>query len=204
MRPEVSTAAEEIYTFLSPFVEEDESTDWTTLLWCEAIAGGVLQRIHGWVTDQDGRPGYAVLVDAQTVETVGLPWLSQLNGTVLVPSMTEQERRDAIENPSGFARGTPDAFEAAPLPFLTGTKKVYVEERYEGEGYKVRVRVLKWETPSETLVEAALLRQKPAGLVMTFEVIEGQQWNDVDAKFATWNAVKAEYANWDDMRIDVP
>lgn len=203
-RPAVSQAAEELYEFLEAFTEEDEDTGWETLLWCEALTGGTAQKILRWVTDRDDMPGWAYLFNADLTDEEALPWLSQLNGSKLRPDMSVQEQRDAIENPSGFERGTPESLEAAPVNYLTGTKLVLLRERLEGNAYRLQIRTLKSETPDKAAVLAALLLQKPATLRLDYDVIDGQDWLDLKADHIDWNAVKADYATWDDVRSDIP
>lgn len=203
-RPVVSQAAEEFYEFLEAFVEEDEDTEWETLLWCEAIMGGTPQTVLAWVTDRSGDiPGWGYLFNADLADANALPWLSQFNGTKLREDMSVAEQRAAIKSPAGFERGTPAALQSAPLNYLTGTKLVHMREREEGKPYKLHIRTLLSETPDPDAVLQALLLQKPAGIVLDYDAITGQDWIDVKEK-GTWDDIKSEYETWDDVKADIP
>jgi len=57
-----------------------------------------------------------------------------------------------------------------------------MDERYTGSAYKLRIRTLASETPeSGAAVQAAILTQKPIGIVLTYEAITGQDWGDLRA-----------------------
>ena len=203
-RPVVSAAAEELYEFLEAFVVEDEEDEtWQTLLFCEALMGGTAQIVWNWVTDRTDMLGWAYLFNADLADTNALPWLAQFNGTKLRDDMSEQEQRDAIRTPAGFSRGTLAYITEAPKQYLTGTRAVYVRER-EGGAYRLHMRTLLWETPNEASVLAAILLQKPAGILLDYDVIIGQDWIDLMADHASWNAVMADYATWDEVRSDIP
>jgi len=203
-RPIVSAAAEELYGFLEAFVIEDEEAEtWQTLLLCEALMGGTAQIVWDWVTDRADMFGWAYLLNADLTDANALPWLAQFNGTKLREDMTEQERRDAIKAPAGFNRGTLAYVTEAPKQYLTGTRAVYVRER-EGGAYRLHMRTLLWETPDEPAALAAILLQKPGGIVLDYDVITGQDWIDLMADHASWNAVTADYVDWDELRSEIP
>ena len=203
-RPVVSAAAEELYEFLEAFVVEDEEEEtWQTLLFCEALMGGTAQTVWNWVTDRTDMLGWAYLFNADLADANALPWLAQFNGTKLREDMTEQEQRDAIQVPAGFNRGTLDAIINAAKPYLTGDKTVIVRERLGG-AYILNVRTLAGETPDEDAVRAALLLQKPAGIVLQYNFDVGQTWTHLQSDHASWNAVIADYVDWDELRTEPP
>lgn len=202
-RPEVSQAAEELYEFLEAFVLEDEDTDWQTLHWCEQIMGGTPQTVLAWVTDREDMLGWAYLFNADLTDENALEWLSQFNGSRLRADMTTAQKRAAIKAPEGFERGTLHSIKNAPVNYLTGSKVVHVREREEGKAYKLHVRTLLSETPDPAAVLSALMLQKPAGITLDYDAIEGQDWIDLETH-GTWDDVKAEYSTWEDVKFDLP
>jgi hypothetical protein len=207
--PTVSEAAQELYEGLGIFTETDEAQDWALLRFCDALAGSVLQQIHGYVTDQDdGTPGWSVVMDPDQAPAEVLPWLAQFAGVEFRQGMTESEQRAAIKLPEGFNRGTPAASIAATKRHLTGSKTVLRDERYGGHAYQLRVRTLLSETPDPAVTQADVISQKPIGIKLIYEAIDSQDWGDLRADHATWTSVRTggaePYATWFAARTDLP
>jgi hypothetical protein len=205
-RPVVSAAAEELYEALdSTFTEPDEGLDWPLLKFIDAITIGPLAQIHGFVTEDDGTPGWSIVLDPNNAPVDVLPWLAQFVGAVLRPDMTEEQRRAAIIDPEVFARGRPAAVAQVAGRRLTGSKTILFDERYTGSAWQMRIRTFLSETPDPALTEAEIrAEQKPIGIVLTYAAIEGQDWLDLRTDHATWTAVMADYASWHDARTDLP
>lgn len=202
-RPAVGQMAEALYEALGPFAAGDEEREWPLLLFCDAICDALLERIDVLVRDRDEYPGWVIALDPLAAPLDALPWLAQFAGVTLEPELTEAEQRAKIASPEGFQRGTPAAMREAGKRTLTGTKTVLIEERYT-TAYALWVRTLATETPDPVATEAAIRSQKPIGLVLTYESVTGQGWNDLKLRHANWDAVEVAYENWDDVRSTPP
>lgn len=203
--PAVSEATADLYEALEPFAALDsDATGWALLNLCAAICSTPIDQIHGYVTDTDDRPGWGIVLDPTDAPDEVLDWLAQFVGTVLTPSMDTAAKRAAILLPRGFRRGTPEALEQAVAATLTGPQTVLVDERWTGDAYKLRVRTLASETPDEPATLAAVISQKPIGIVLTYLRITGQDWGDLQLDHASWTAKMSDYATWLEARTDLP
>ena len=204
-RPNVHPAAEEVYSTLDPaFTIEDEANDWALLHFLDAVLGTTLGSIFDWVTDRDGKPGWSILLDADSAPPAALPWLAQFIGVRFTQGMSVDDQRAAIKVHEGFDRGTVAALVSATKRTLTGTQRVIVRERFGGAAYQLQVRTLASETPNAAVTELAALSQKAAGLVLDYAALVGLQWSDVVSDFDTWADVRDEFATWDDLRTALP
>ena len=50
-------------------------------------------------------------------------------------------------------------------------------------------------TPT-TVVRDALMRQKPAGILLTYRTVAGWDWQQVDVDYSAWSALDAQYSSW--------
>jgi hypothetical protein len=122
----------------------------------------------------DGKIGYSILVDATRVPDEAITWLGQFVGIQITQGLTPTQQKQQLVGLGNWKRGTVAALKAAPLPLLTGSQTVIVKER-DTSPYHFQVMTLAAETPDSTKVLAALLTQKPAGLVMNYIVFSGQK-----------------------------
>lgn len=204
MRPVVSDLTELVYESVEPLTRKDEELDYPFLKFLDAWVSSFLGSVYDIVKDRDDRPGWAILFDPDLCPEEALPFLAQFVGAVLTQSLTEEDRRTEVKTPAGWDRGTPDALIEAVKRTLTGLKRVIVEERYLGNAYHLWIRTLTDETPDEAETEAAILTQKPMGIVLLYEVVESISWFDVDADNEDWAEVKANYATWQDLLTTEP
>lgn len=195
-RPEVSELTEQIYASLGAFAKLDPANDYHLLRHTEAWARPMLGDLYEIVRDRDDRPGWAVLFDPDEAPAEALPYLAQFPGATLTESMTEAERRAEIKNPSGWRRGTLPSMIQAIKRALTGSKIVLIEERFNGSAYRIWVRTIEGETPDPAATEAAMLSQKPVGIVPLYEVVVGLSWNDLEDDYGTWADVEAAFDDW--------
>jgi|SRR5215472_5234477 len=143
----------------------------------DSLGDPLFQVVQDWSSDTDdvpSKPGYSILVDANRVPDVAIPWLAQFVGTPITTGMPPAQQRTQLTGLGTWKRGTVAALQAAPLPFLTGSKTVIVKER-DTDPYHLQVMTYANETPNSATVLAALLTQKPAGLVMNYVVFSGQK-----------------------------
>jgi hypothetical protein len=170
------TFTESLHDLLAPMVYT-ESADLTVYL---NGLGLIWEEIDTWVSDTNigttPASGYSLWIDVNRCPDEALPWLAQFVGIQFNAGqgLTADEQRALMVGLGTWHRGTVAALKAAPLPYLTGAKQVIVKERDTGP-YHFEVITQGSETPDQSLVLAALLAQKPAGLVMTYVVNIGQK-----------------------------
>lgn len=192
------TVADITYEALGVWAEADETGDLRKFV--EALTSPV-EGIYDRVRDTDDAPSWSTLFDPATCPVENLPYLAQFVGVELTESMTETEKREAITEPVGFARGTPAAIRIAITRTLTGTKRIVIKER-EPSAYGVYIRTFSAETPSAAATEAAIRAVKPAGLVLDYAASTGSTFTDLDADFATYSALDAAYSTYDELESE--
>lgn len=195
----ISDLAAVLYDSITPAQEippaAPEQTD--LMWWCVSLA----RPMDGWwAITQDN---WESILDPYETPTEALGWLAQFDGTVIEPSWTEQEIRDAIARPDGFARGTPAAMMDAARRTLTGNKYVLLVERFGGNAYHIFMRTLDAETPDEAATRAAILSKKPAGLILDYEATSVQTFFQLDADHASFASVDGEYNSFAELLSDV-
>jgi len=195
--------AETLYVALAPLARQDPDYDWSLLILCNAI-GAMYQLLDDLERDTPEGPGWSPLVDLNRCPDDALPWLAQFVGVRLLPDTTPAEQRARILATDGWRRGTREAIESATAATLTGTKSVVVRERDGGDAYALRVQTLVRETPDSAATLSAILSQKPAGIVLTYQTLTGQDYQTVKTTNANYTAVKTKYATYTGMTNDTP
>lgn len=204
-RPDTTPAAAELYDALAPLNAPDAPRGWPLLRLCQALAAAYLDRVWSYAADrEDDAPGWQILFDPDLCPVEALPYLGQFVGVVVEPSWSEAETRQAIREPLGFRRGTPAALRLAVERTLTGSRSVYIDERYTGSAYRLRVRTLASETPDAGVTLAAVLSQKPVGTVLTYAAIVGWSWDDVVEEYDSWTELLGAHPTWNDLVTTVP
>lgn len=198
MRPAVSDLTEDLYASLGTgFTLEDEQHGWATLVWAEALA-------HPHEQVAELAADWSALFDVDRCPAWALPWLATVVGARLIEGLDEEGMRLTIGSINHVKRGTPEAIRASARQLLAGTRSIKVDERFDGDAYRVRIRTYEAETPDPVAVELAIRAEKPAGLVLTYAVFAGAIWQDlVDAEL-TWADVLAAFATWNDLRTWIP
>lgn len=107
-------------------------------------------------------------------------------------------------NRSNWGRGTPAAMVAAAQEELIGAKRVVLRERFTGDAYLINVVTFTNETPDAAKVLAKLLSQKPAGIVLTHNVVLGQDYQLLLDNNASYSAVLTKYATYSGVLTDTP
>jgi hypothetical protein len=177
----------------------DEAHGYAHAHLAEAMSRGLIQ-LQQVFDPADGSPPFSPLLDPARCPAWALPWLAQLVGANIPATATEDQARSIIVSLAAQKRGTTASIRAAAGFYLTGTKTVYFRERdpdADDPPYTLEVVTLDDETPDPDAVLAALMAQKPAGIVLTFRQVEGQDWQEVVAENATWTDVVADYSTWD-------
>lgn len=205
-RPDVAPITERLYADLPELyrladrAQPDGPDGYPLLRWLSLIVdqAGDVDELADRFDPVDNPSGTSDLVDPATADAAWLPWLANLVGAKLSPSLSEAETRDAIANPSsGWRAGTKPALAAAARTALTGSRFAEVRDHTvtmtaPGEGGVWDVLLV--TRTSETADLAAVLEAvdvkggKPAGVVLRHEAYE-----------ATWETFEAAYPTWADL-----
>ena len=201
-RPEVSALAEVFYEAMGFHRDRDEENDWALLKFCAAWVSP-LDPVYELVRERDDAAPWGILLDPDRCPAECLSYLAQWVGVLLTPEMTEADRRTAIREPTGWARGREPAVRIAALPTLTGTRRIIIRSRTPEVGIHY-IRTLASETPDPERTRAALRDALPAWEVLNYEALAGVTWADVAAGWEDWAAVAAEFESWADLADLLP
>lgn len=164
--------------------------DGTLLAWLDG-PGSLLGEVDDVVRDTT-LPGWAAEFDPD--RTHRPRWTAQLLGVEVPASSTDLQARALIRDRPSFRRGTLGAITAAAQSVLTGSKYVQVFER-DGGAYRLRVQTFTEETPNIAALTAALQAQKPAGLVLTVQVVPMSSYTALESSpTQTYTSLEAEAA----------
>jgi hypothetical protein len=200
------TVAADMYEALAPVAWDDANQGYALLHYVTAYSMGLeTPDLYVRDTPELGLPGWGILLDVDNAPAEALGWLGQFVGVTLIPGQTEDEHRVRISNTDGFKRGKPSSIRSAAAKHLTGTKTVIFRERYDitdplvdSPGH-LTIFTFAPETPDAALVEAAILEQKPAGIILHYEVRDGMDWATLVADTPLWSDVVTDYTSWADV-----
>jgi hypothetical protein len=204
-RPVVSTLTEELYEALGFYTTRDEEFDYPLLRFCAAWVETLIDPVYEVVRDRDdGRPGWAILLDPDEAPVDSLFYLARYVGARLQPAWSEAQCRAEIKQPTTWRRGQTETMRTAIQATLTGTQRVVVRERTP-EPHSLYVRTLASETPDEARTAAAVATSKVAGLLADYEPFDGYTLDDEEANFATLDAEEAVFTTLDEiLEADLP
>lgn len=202
-RPVVSEAAERLYERLRPYQQGDgDENGWVLLHLCEAAAR-TIANVTAAIRHDEAGSGWRRAYDPDRAPEFMLEWLEQHVGTTTPVGATEAQRRELIRDAPNWRRGTSGAMIAGGRQYLTGTRLLELFERTDGHAYRIGAASRTSETPDPDRVLAALLEQKPAGLILNYVVTDewtvaeleaayaGEELADVEGDYPTVNALEA-------------
>jgi hypothetical protein len=170
-RPVAPDLTEHLYEELGVTQPADEQLGWPFLIFLIGVARA-MGELPTIVRDTDEGPGWSAVLDVDRCPVWALPWLGQFVGVTLNPGQTEAQQRALVSRPPAFRRGTVAALKEALRAQLTGNRTILLTER-DGSPYRITVSVYASQTPNPAQAEAAARSQKPAGLIMTFNLLPG-------------------------------
>jgi hypothetical protein len=159
----------------------------------------------------NGEPGWSQLFDLNRAKTDWLPWIGQLVGYRVPPrpdglSLVELQEYDAtqrerIVSRSSHRRGGVDILREVVQEHLSDPKTVIIQQRYGGNAAHIHVWVYADQiATSAAEVEAAARAQKAAGLIMTFNILDGSQnYAALNANSASYAIVKSKFAHYSEV-----
>jgi hypothetical protein len=196
-RPIVSKTAEEIYAGLIPWTDDDEALDWPLLKYVDSITRD-LDVLNTLVRDSDERPGWSLALDVDAAPKEYLPYLAQFFGVSVDQDLSEADQREQIKETARFKRGTLKAILSAARPYLTGSKAVGYIERYP-DPYHLYIATFTEQTTDPAKVLAALMSQKPAGLIIDYNVLDGLPYANLTVTGHTYGQLSIDYPTYSDM-----
>lgn len=189
---EPALATQMLYSRLWPQTLEDEANEWHLLRFCEALAYTLFEQVRSYVSDTDDMQGWEIIFNVDLCPPEALPYLAQFVGVHLEPSLTVEQQREKIKDRPAFRRGTPGAIESAVKKRLTGSKFVFIEERFEGKAYRLLVRTFTSETPDPAGTLSDIIEQKPAGIVLDYDDTIMKTYAEIKAENPTYADLKAK------------
>lgn len=200
--PGLASFAANLYAGMEPVAWLDASVGWALAYYCGAL-GGMFQDVEDLARDTPEGPGWSAVLDLDRCPDDWLPWLAQFVGVTIAPGSTPAQMRAAIDALLGFQRGTPAAIRASTAATLTGSKVVVLQERFGGDAYALAVYTLTAQTPDQAASRAAILAQKPGGIVLTYAVGNADTYQAINTAYATYAAVKAAFPDYGHMAAGI-
>lgn len=197
---DLGAVARRMYSELEPLQYAEAQNQYALAIFCQAL-GLTIDEINEYVRDSEDGPGWSMLLDLERAPEKALPWLAQFVGVRIAAGLTDQEQRDWIAGTASWRRGTLQAMTAAVQATLTGLKQVITRERFGG-AYQLSVVTYTAETPDEAATLKAILSQKPAGLVLTYSAMDGQDFQNLLDTNPLFSNVLANYTTFQDVVDD--
>jgi hypothetical protein len=201
----------EMYEALAPLV--DAYGDEGKHLWIYVHAlSWMLKQVDDISKDgPNDEPGWSQIFDLTRAKTGWLPWMGQLVGYYVPPRSANQsladydaEQRERIITRSAHRRGTTQQMVDVVQEHLVPPKRVIVSERWGGDPYTFKIwvhgsEIASWSTP--TLIMQAINRQKAAGLLLEFGVLDEESYDDLRANSASYLIAKNKFADYEDLSL---
>jgi hypothetical protein len=201
--PTLESFAAALYDAIYPLTELDGQTGWHLAKFAGAL-GEMFQPVADVARDTPEGPGWSAVLDLQRCPDEWLPWLAQFVGVVVARGVIARRHARAHRGngrlQARHARVHPGrhpshANRVAPCHLARA------RQQRADPPYTLEVVTLTGETPDPAATRAAILAQKPGGIVLAYRTVAGQDWQGVTAK--TWRQARATYATWRDLRDNV-
>lgn len=163
---------DDFYESVKPLAWDDPNNDYALKTLCYAIAQMFAEAELYGRADEDGNPGWSILFDLDRVPYEAIPYLAQYVGQTIPSGLDDTDARELVRSPNNQERGTVASIIAAAESVLTGTKTVLLQERVNGDAYKLRVVTQTSESPSSAVLRAAIEKVKPAGIVLEIVITD--------------------------------
>jgi hypothetical protein len=209
-RPVVHAAAEQVYRLLPDFMrsaDELQAVDYTALRYVAGASVG-LEKATDFLTIVDpdtSVTGTCELVNAAACPRPYLGWLGWLVG-INIDGIADPFVRVAIGNAAATQRrGSKGSIRDAVQRTLTGSKSCRVYWNLSGtEPYLLTVITFTSQTPDSVATLEAALSEKPAGLDLELQTVDGTTYAEINANFSDYAEVTATFPTYTDMTEYVP
>jgi hypothetical protein len=164
--------------------------------------GAMFDEVELYAIVGDDDQGWVTLFDPDRCPAPALPYLAQYVGERLPVGISEPAAREWIKDAPNQRRGTPRSIFLAAQRKLTGSRLVAMRER-EGGVDHLTIVTYTAETPDPAGTLADLRDVVPYDVILTYSVLDGQDWGGVNIDHPTWADVASSYATWADAAVDV-
>lgn len=160
--------------------------------------GGMFSEVELYAILGDDDQGWVVLFDPDQCPARALPYLAQYVGERLPVGLDEPHQREWIKDAPNQRRGTPLSIFQAAQRKLTGSRLVAMRER-DGDVDHLTVVTYTAETPDSAGTLQDLRDVVPHDVILTYNVLAGEDWGGVNLDHATWAAVDSAFPTWADV-----
>lgn len=203
-------ATEQVYRLLPDFMraaDEVDAIDYTALRYIAGASVG-LERAADFLTIVDpdtSVTGTCELVNAAACPRPYLGWLGWLVG-IDVSQIADPFVRVAIGNAAATQRrGSKGSIRDAVQRTLTGSQSCRVYWNLSGtEPYLITVITFTAQTPDSVATLEAALSEKPAGIDLELQTVDGTTYAEINANFADYAEVAAAFPTYTDLTEYVP
>lgn len=201
----MTTVGADLYGALEPLTYADAALGWPLARFVSAI-GVILEDTAVLVrSDDEGNDGWSAFADPNRCPDAYLYTLAQWAGVRYPRRMALADLRALIgPHAPGVWRGTKAAILAAVQRWMTPGGALYFEERADGDPYKLRIFTYTFDTLNQAAIETELSSVVPAGLILDYEVREGQTYGQLRDSMTDYAEVKATYATYGDVVSSLP
>lgn len=149
--------------------------------------------------------GTCEIANPNAVARALLGWLGWLVGIDTTQVADRYVRSVVAAAASSQRRGSIAAIHNAVARTLTGSQYARIYTNISGtDPYHITVITMTSETPSASATLLAATNEKPAGMTIELQTVNGSTWSLVQANYATWNAVGAAHPTWNDLMTWLP
>lgn len=203
-------ATEQVYRLLPDFMrsaDEVDAIDYTALRYVAGASVG-LERAADFLTIVDpdtSVTGTCELVNAAACPRPYLGWLGWLVG-IDVSQIADPFVRVAIGNAAATQRrGSKGSIRDAVQRTLTGSQSCRVYWNLSGtEPYLITVITFTAQTPDSVATLQAALSEKPAGIDLELQTVDGTTYAEISANFTDYAEVAATFPTYNDLSEYVP
>jgi hypothetical protein len=205
--PITTEVGQDIYDAVEPLTYADESLGWPLATWVDCQGLMLDEEARLVRADDQGNDGWSAFADPARCPTSYLFTLAQWSGVRYPRRMSEADLRAIIgPHAPGLWRGTKAAIQAAVARYLTDDGQMFFEERSDGDAYHLRIFTYNYDTADEDSIRRELVGAVPAGLILEYEVRDGQSYAILrDGPHGHhYSDVKAAYDSYADLHASLP
>lgn len=203
--PLQTQVGDDLYDALEAMTWADQELGWPFAYYLDSLGLILEETAYVVRADDDGHDGWSAFAEPDRVPIAYLYTLAQWAGVRYPRRMNPEQLRTLIDgNAPGLWRGTKAALLAAIRRYLTPGASVYWEERADGNPYAIRIFTYTTQTLDETAIRKELAAQLPAGLLLTYEVRAGQDYDMLRDRVKDYAEVKATWATYKDVHLAPP
>lgn len=176
-QPAVGYMTQKMYDAIKQWHTDDAENGWAGLRFCQAVCEAGLEIVATLSRDTTNGPGWSALLDLNRCPIEDLPYLAQFRGVQIPGGLSPEAQRAVILSQPSAARGRPATIIAAVKQTLSGSQHIALVER-DTSPYHATIQVYQVQVVDEALTLAAIAANKPAGLIIDLEIIQGPTYGE--------------------------